>query len=204
MSSSALPSPFMSSIDASPPRPEVALLATLLPLPTLVSPPALAPPRGDWTWLIDRGVRFSVGMVGLREYLSEIEALRAELPPDVYLWVNAYKREPDYYPDDVARRLEGIDPLFPVNNRYHASRGESCRAGASVMSVDGDGTVRRCHFIKTPIGNIYEPGFEAALIERPCTNDTCGCHIGYVHLDRLKLYDTFGPGVLERVPLGYR
>lgn len=31
-----------------------------------------------------------------------------------------------------------------------------------------------------------------------------GCHIGYVHLDRLKLYDTFGDGVLERIPLGYR
>ena len=37
-----------------------------------------------------------------------------------------------------------------------------------------------------------------------CVNGTCGCHIGYVHLDRLKLYDTFGSGVLERIPLGYR
>ncbi len=42
--------------------------------------------------LIDRGVRFSVGVVGLKEHLVEIEALRRELPPDVYLWVNAYKR----------------------------------------------------------------------------------------------------------------
>jgi hypothetical protein len=70
--------------------------------------------------------------------------------------------------------------------------------------VDGDGTVRRCHFIKEPIGNIYDTDFEICLRERPCANDTCGCHIGYVHLDRLKLYDTFGDGVLERVPPGYR
>lgn len=42
------------------------------------------------------------------------------------------------------------------------------------------------------------------LAERPCSNDTCGCHIGYVHLDRLGLYATFGDGVLERVPVGYR
>ena len=154
--------------------------------------------------MLDRGVRFSVGVVGLREHLAEIEALRAELPPDDYLWVNAYKREPDYYAPEVLARLTSVDPLFPLNNTYHASRDEPCRAGLSVISVDGDGTVRRCHFIKEPIGNIYDANFDACLRERLCTNDTCGCHIGYVHLDRLKLYDVFGSGVLERVPLGYR
>jgi MoaA/NifB/PqqE/SkfB family radical SAM enzyme len=154
--------------------------------------------------LLARGVRFSVGVVGLKEHLAEIAALRSELPPDVYLWVNAYKREPDYYPPELLAELTRIDPLFPMNNQYHASRGESCRAGASVISVDGDGTVRRCHFIKEPIGNIYAADFESCLRERLCTNDTCGCHIGYAHLDRLKLYETFGTGVLERVPLGYR
>jgi hypothetical protein len=154
--------------------------------------------------LLSRGVRFSVGVVGLKEHFAEIEALRAELPSDVYLWVNAYKREPDYYTPEMLADLTRIDPLFPLNNTHHASRGEPCRAGASAISVDGDGTVRRCHFIKEPIGNIYDASFDACLRERLCTNDTCGCHIGYVHLDRLKLYDVFGSGVLERVPLGYR
>jgi MoaA/NifB/PqqE/SkfB family radical SAM enzyme len=148
-----------------------------------------------------RGVRFSVGMVGLREHLTEIEALRHELPAHIYLWVNAYKRQPDYYERDDLRRLEAIDPLFPMNNQYHASQGKSCRAGASVISVNGAGTIRRCHFVDEPIGNIYEPGFEQALMERPCPNATCGCHIGYVHLDELGLYGVFGPGVLERIPL---
>jgi MoaA/NifB/PqqE/SkfB family radical SAM enzyme len=154
--------------------------------------------------LLSRGVRFSVGVVGLKEHLAEINALRSALLPDVYLWVNAYKREPNYYSAESLRQLEAIDPLFPINNHAHASLGESCRAGHTVISVDGDGTIRRCHFIKRPIGNIYEPGFERNLFERPCTNDSCGCHIGYVHLNRLGLYDLFGPGVLERVPLGYR
>ena len=154
--------------------------------------------------LIARGVRFSVGVVGLKEHLGEIDALRRELPPDVYLWVNAFKREPDYYSPEMLDDLTRIDPLFPLNTQYHASRGEACRAGHSVISVDGAGVARRCHFIKTPIGNIYDADFESCLTERPCSNDTCGCHIGYVHLDRLKLYDTFGEGVLERVPPGYR
>jgi MoaA/NifB/PqqE/SkfB family radical SAM enzyme len=154
--------------------------------------------------LLARGVRFSVGVVGLTEHRAEIAALRGELPADVYLWVNAYKRVPDYYPPDVADELTRIDPLFPVNNTRHSSRGESCRAGHSVVAVDGDGTVRRCHFVRAPIGNLYAPDFDRCLAERPCPNDTCGCHIGYVHLDRLRLYDVFGPGVLERVPVGYR
>jgi MoaA/NifB/PqqE/SkfB family radical SAM enzyme len=150
-----------------------------------------------------RGVRFSVGVVGLKEHFAEIAALRRELPTDVYLWINAYKRDPAYYTGEMIEQLTRIDPLFPVNNQHHRSRGEACRAGATVVSVDGDGTVRRCHFIREPIGNLYAPDFERCLVERPCSNDTCGCHIGHVHLDRLQLYNTFGDGVLERVPVGY-
>ena len=154
--------------------------------------------------LTDRGVRFSVGVVGLREHRDEVAALRRELPGGVYLWINAYKRVPDYYDDELLRQFEAIDPLFPVNNRHHPSLGESCRAGRSVFTVDGEGVMRRCHFIKQPIGNFYANDWEGGLVERPCTNATCGCHIGYVHLDRLGLYDVFGDGVLERVPKTYR
>jgi len=146
------------------------------------------------------GIRFSVGVVGLREHFADIAALRRELPGDVYLWVNAYKDRPDYYAPGEAEWLTGVDPLFPVNNVRHPSLGRPCRAGHSAVSVDGDGTVRRCHFIREPIGNLYNPDFEGVLAERLCTNATCGCHIGYVHLDELGLYPVFGDGVLERVP----
>jgi MoaA/NifB/PqqE/SkfB family radical SAM enzyme len=147
-----------------------------------------------------RGVRFSVGVVGLKEHADEIEALRRELPAHVYLWINAYKDRPDYYREEEARRFTAIDPLFPVNNVRHPSRGRACRTGHTVISVDGDGTIRRCHFIKDPLGNLYDPDFAQALIPRPCTNETCGCHIGYVHLEYLELYPVFGAGVLERIP----
>jgi MoaA/NifB/PqqE/SkfB family radical SAM enzyme len=146
------------------------------------------------------GVRYSVGVVGLKEHAAEIEALRQALPPHVYLWINAYKRVPDYYTPEELRLYTQIDPLFPINNQRHPSRGQSCRAGQSVISVDGDGTVRRCHFVREPLGNLYDPDFETMLQERLCPNETCGCHIGYVHLDTLKLHDVFGPGLLERIP----
>ncbi|MBC7931699.1 MAG: STM4011 family radical SAM protein [Rubrivivax sp.] len=150
--------------------------------------------------LLRRGVRFSVGVVGLKEYAEEIEALRRELPPDVYLWINAFKRIANYYEMEDLQRFEAVDPLFHINNRHHPSRGRACLCGESVISVAGDGTVRRCHFIREPIGNIYEQGFEESLRARACTNGTCGCHIGYVHMPGLNLYSVFGSGVLERVP----
>lgn len=149
-----------------------------------------------------RGVRFSVGVVGLKEHAEEIEALRRELPPDVYLWINAFKQVAGYYEREDLRRFEAVDPLFHINNSYHPSMGRACLCGESVISVAGDGTVRRCHFIRQPLGNIYEQGFEDSLRARSCTNNTCGCHIGYVHMPGLNLYRVFGSGVLERVPSG--
>ncbi|EEF59509.1 STM4011 family radical SAM protein [Pedosphaera parvula] len=150
--------------------------------------------------LDQRGVRYSVGVVGLKEHASEIDELRRELAPNVYLWINAYKRVPDYYTPELIKRFTSIDPLFPVNNTRHPSAGLECHAGESVISVDGEGVIRRCHFIRDPIGNIYEPGFEKVLLPRTCPQPSCGCHIGYVHMNKLNLYDVFGDGVLERVP----
>jgi hypothetical protein len=146
------------------------------------------------------GVQYSVGIVGTKEALVFLEPLRGGLRPDVYLWVNAFKRNPEYYTAGEISRLTQIDPLFPVNNQRHPSLGRACRTGQSVFSVDGNGDMRRCHFVKDIIGNIYEPDFETALRPRVCPAETCGCHIGYVHLENLGLDAVFGDGLLERIP----
>lgn len=178
---------------------------TRLALWTTFHPPQISLTRflAKCRWLDARDIRFSVGVVGLIEHLDAIEALRRELPPHIYLWVNAYKHLPDYYTDDHRRRLTAVDPLFRFNNQRYPSHGAACRCGHSVISVDGDGTVCRCHFIQTPIANIYAPDFEQALKPSPCTNLTCGCHIGYVHMEKLGLYDIFQEGVLARIPQRY-
>ncbi len=146
-----------------------------------------------------RGIGVSCGVVGFRRFAGEIERLRAELPEDVYLWINAAKSSERYAEADIIR-FERTDPLFRTNTVAHPSLGKSCRAGASVVAVDGAGDVRRCHFVKEVIANVYDGSFDASLRERPCPNATCGCHIGYVHLDDLALYRTYGGGVLERIP----
>jgi hypothetical protein len=148
------------------------------------------------------GVRYSVGVVGVKEAFADIEALRADLLPEVYLWVNAWKREAGYYTEAEIERVVMVDPLFRYNVIRHPSLGQACRAGHTTFSVDGEGDVRRCHFIPAVLGNIYQPNFRNALQRKPCTNSVCGCHIGYVHLEPLDLYQVFGDGVLERIPQG--
>ncbi|MGW0122778.1 STM4011 family radical SAM protein [Streptomyces sp. NPDC003327] len=148
--------------------------------------------------LAERGVRFSVGIVGLPEHHTEALRLRAELPPHVYLWVNA--AEGRTYTDAEAAAWTAVDPLFPYSRRPHRSGGLPCRTGESVVSVDGEGTVRRCHFVRAELGNLYDGSYRAALRPRVCPLAVCDCHIGYVHLETLPLYDVFAGGVLERIP----
>ncbi|MFI6649245.1 STM4011 family radical SAM protein [Streptomyces sp. NPDC050529] len=148
--------------------------------------------------LASLGIRHSVGVVGLDTHLDEARRLRAALPEEVYLWVNA--AEGHTYTDEEADRWTAIDPLFPYSRRPHRSAGLPCRTGESVISVDGDGTVRRCHFVRAELGNLYDGSYRAALGPRACPLAVCDCHIGYVHLETLPLYDVFAGGVLERIP----
>ncbi|WP_293912093.1 STM4011 family radical SAM protein [Deinococcus sp.] len=146
------------------------------------------------------GVRYSVGVVGKKSHLGAIEALRAELPEHVYLWVNAFKVGDGYYSAEDLERISRVDPLFEVNTRRYRTRGRDCAAGESVISVDGDGTARRCHFIERPIGNIYASDVRELLAPRLCSRASCECHIGYVHLPELQAESVYRDGLLARIP----
>ncbi|GAA3230610.1 STM4011 family radical SAM protein [Actinocorallia longicatena] len=148
--------------------------------------------------LTSRGVRHSVGVVGFPAHLEAARRLRADLPPATYLWVNA--AEGLTYTDAEAADWTELDPLFPYSRHPHASAGAACRTGEDVISVDGEGTVRRCHFVPTVLGNLYDGSYRAALGPRPCPKPSCDCHIGYLHLRTLPLYDVFAGGLLERIP----
>ncbi|MGK5444478.1 STM4011 family radical SAM protein [Micromonospora sp. URMC 105] len=151
--------------------------------------------------LSELGIRYSVGVVGLPEHLDEARALRAALPAEVYLWVNA--AEGRRYPAAEEATWTELDPHFGYSVRPHLSLGRPCHAGETAISVLGDGTVRRCHFVPAPIGNLYDGSWRAALRPRSCVNAICDCHIGYVHLKPLGLRDVFAGGLLERIPAAW-
>lgn len=148
-------------------------------------------------------VRYSVGVVGLKEHFSAIHQLRQQLADSIYLWVNAYKREANYYTPAEIQQLLAIDPHFASNNRYHKSFHHACATGETVIAVNGAGDITRCHFIKNKIGNLYHDTFADYLKPRQCSNVSCGCHIGYIHLQHLQLYPLYGEGLLERIALSF-
>lgn len=146
------------------------------------------------------GVRFSTGVVGAREHLEEIDALRAWLRPDEYLWVNALAPRPaNYYSEAELARLAAIDPHFSFNETPSPSLGASCRAGYDTISVDGDGNVRPCHFVSRHLGNLYDGSFQRRSGATACPNQVCDCFIGYVHRHDLPLNARFSQGAMERV-----
>lgn len=146
------------------------------------------------------GVRYSVGVVALREHDDAIRALRAALPGHVYLWLNAYdRRGPGYYTADDLARLDAIDPWFEHNRRPAPSRGKGCFAGETALSVDSDGTLARCHFLPERLGNLYEDRLEDLLRERSCPRFKCDCYIGYAQRKDLPFQQVFGSGVLARL-----
>lgn len=159
------------------------------------------------TRLGELGVSHSVGVVGVRTRVAEIEALRSALPESTPMWVNGFSVDggpvrPGYYDEETIRRLTAVDPLFEVGLLRLSSRGRTCAAGRSVLAVDGDGTVQRCHFLPEVLGNLYADPLASILTEAPCSKPTCDCHIGYAHLDDLGAGRVYGSGLLERAPVG--
>jgi MoaA/NifB/PqqE/SkfB family radical SAM enzyme len=171
--------------------------------PTEVDAPGLAELERKWRLLLDRGVPFSVGVVGTRENLPHAARLRRRLDPRVYLWVNAYKRETGYYAPEELRSARAVDPLFDLNNRHYASLGQPCTAGQCAVYLDDEGDLRRCFFVGDVLGNLFRDGW--ATLEAPlgCPKATCHCYVGRMHVVELDFRRVYGKHLAARIPLGY-
>ncbi|WP_321414469.1 STM4011 family radical SAM protein [uncultured Desulfobacter sp.] len=153
--------------------------------------------------LLNKKIAFSCGVVELKEYFHDISQLRKKLPRSVYLWINAYKRTPDYYSKQDIEQLIRIDPYFENNLFYYPSKGRFCRTGQNVFSVNETGQIRRCHFVNQILGNISSIDFGQISRATACPNETCHCHIGYIYLRKLHQQKLYGSGMLERIPEGF-
>lgn len=150
--------------------------------------------------LQELGVQFSVGMVGVKSDIEEIQAMRKNLDSSIYLWVNAYKDELNYYSSDEIETLNNIDSLFHLNLNNYESLGKHCWAGESSFSINGDGDIARCHFIKEKIGNIYEKPLKTLSQSTACTMKECTCYIGYTFMKNSESRGLFAEKYLERIP----
>jgi hypothetical protein len=150
-----------------------------------------------------RGVPFSVGIVGTRDNLAEAEMLRSRLAADVYLWVNAYKREPGYYSEADLARLRAVDPWFDLNNQHYPSLGQPCTAGQRAVYLDDVGDLRRCFFVGEVIGNLFRDGWRTLDAPLGCPVRTCHCFVGQMHVVDLDFRTVYGKSLAARIPRAY-
>lgn len=144
------------------------------------------------------GTRLSVGAVAVPAHLEQVEALRHALPRDVPMWLNAQKPGVRYS-DREQVRWRAIDPAFDLELRRHRSLGKPCVSGEESISVDGDGTIMRCHFVDQVLGNLYTDDLSKLLTPRPCPNRICDCWIGYSNLVELGVRKSYvGEDLLAR------
>jgi MoaA/NifB/PqqE/SkfB family radical SAM enzyme len=171
--------------------------------PTEVDEGGLAELEVKWRLLQERGVPFSVGIVGTRENLPHAERLRQRLDPRVYLWVNAYKREGDYYTPLEIGRVRSLDPHFDLNNQHYPSFGQPCLAGFRAVYLDDEGDLRRCFFVGDVIGNLFHGGWQTLDGPLGCPKATCHCYVGHMHVVELDFRAVYGEYLSARIPLAY-
>jgi MoaA/NifB/PqqE/SkfB family radical SAM enzyme len=171
--------------------------------PTEVPPEELERLHAKWALLRARGVPFSVGVVGTHANLPHARELRRRLPPDVYLWVNAYQREPDYYTPEQLEEIRSIDPLFDLNNQRYPSLGRPCTAGQRAVYLDDEGDLRRCFFVGTVLGNLFRDGWRRLDAALGCPRATCHCYVGHMHIVELDFRSVYGEDLAVRIPKGY-
>jgi hypothetical protein len=147
-----------------------------------------------------RNVRVSVGMVGVAEFADEIRTMRRLLPDDVYLWINAQQPRPRPYTEEEESLFASIDPQFKATSRRLPSLGAACRTGDASFTVNGNGDMRRCHFVHDMIGNFNDDDWASALRPRSCPKQFCDCFLGTSQLKDEDFAAFFGPFPLERLP----
>ena len=150
-------------------------------------------------FLSTKSISLSAGIVGIKENFEIIKLLKARLPANVYLWVNAYKHKNYYSPEDIEFLIK-IDKYFEINNSCHISSGKKCISGYSAFSIRNNGNIYRCHFDDEIIGDIKTSNIKSLMNEQTCKKNNCGCYIGYIFLERLGLDKIYGKGLLERNP----
>jgi MoaA/NifB/PqqE/SkfB family radical SAM enzyme len=171
--------------------------------PTEISAEEQVRLHDHWQLLQARRIPFSIGIVGTRENLPFARQLRERLDRHIYLWINAYKHEPDYYTCEELEGIRTIDPLFDLNNQHYASLGQPCTAGQRAVYLDDKGDLRRCFFVDMVLGNLFRDGWITLDAPQSCPRTTCHCYVGHMHIVELDFRRRYGPYLAARIPVEY-
>jgi len=150
--------------------------------------------------LAEAGVRLCAGSVGVPENLALLRRLKAELPREIYLWVNKMDGLKRPYTREEKEAFLEIDPYFNRELTPVPADVAGCRER---LFAEADGRLHTCNISqKLGIGweDICGEGVPAALPEPKCGRKSCSCYLAYGGRDDLMNWLLFGDYPLFRIP----
>ncbi len=153
--------------------------------------------------LLEYNLKFSIGVVGVKENYQSIAGIAERLSAlavKPYLWINAYKDQPNYYRAEEVNFLKQLDPLFELNLTNYRTSQAACRTGQQVWFVEYNGNLHRCWQDRKIVGNLYQDSLADLSLDLFCHQRECGCYIGYIHLVALQLEQIYQTSLLGRIP----
>lgn len=156
--------------------------------------------------LLQAGILFCVGVVGVPENLELIRRLRKALPESVYLWINKMDGLGRNYTSKEIEDFLKIDEYFEMELFHHKADVSLCRDN---RFVEADGTMHRCNICRQTVGNFYDDSngeicyMDSAEHDREwqqaCTRKECSCFLAYCNRQEKELL-FFQPYPAFRIP----
>lgn len=146
--------------------------------------------------LMDAGVLFCVGGVGVPGHLELLRQLRAGLDGSVYVWINKMDGlGRQYTPEEIQAFLE-IDRYFDLELRHVPADADAC---AEAVLIRGDGDIFPCVSCHSNMGNLYTDGL-SGLPHKACARNVCECYLSYGGRDDIGELLDFAPYAAFRIP----
>ncbi len=157
---------------------------------------------GGCRQLIEAGILFCAGAVGVPENLSWLQRIRKELDPAVYFWINKMDGLGRKYTQEEIQAFSALDPYFSLELRHYRADAAHC---GSALFCDSKGDVYACNRCRHRSGNLYseDPGetlWHISENDLICDRKECDCYISYCNRDDLEEMASFGPYPAFRIP----
>ena len=150
---------------------------------------------GQCRKLVDAGIRFCVGAVGVPEHLERLRKLRAGLDGTIYMWINKMDGMGRKYTDRELQAFLDLDANFGLELRHFPANVSACAQSALIL---GNGDVFPCVLCREKMGNLYEDSL-AGLQQKTCVRSVCDCFLSYGGRSDLAELDCFGPHAQFRI-----
>ena len=151
--------------------------------------------------LLEEGISFCVGAVGVPEHVDVLRQLREGLDESVYMWINRMDGLGRNYSEAEKQAFIQMDEYFELELRHFPPDSAACQGA---VFVEGDGSMRQCNLCHEKIGNLYTDGLPTQglkeVFRERCRRRSCDCFLSYGSRTDIPELFFFQPFPAFRIP----